>query len=80
MLAAQIEDNGIGRKKAKEMKSKDVGKKKSYGMQISHDRLALLNPANGEYPSVLIEDLVNEKGIGLGTRVTLHIPIQYKTD
>ena len=80
MLAAQIEDNGIGRKKAKEMKSKEVGKKKSYGMQISHDRLALLNPTNGEFASVLIEDLVNEKGIELGTRVTLHIPIQYKID
>ena len=80
MLAAQIEDNGIGRKKAKEMKSKEVGKKKSYGMQISHDRLALLNPANGEFASVLVEDLVNKIGIELGTRVTLHIPIQYKTD
>ena len=80
MLAAQIEDNGIGRKKAKEMKSKEVGKKKSYGMQISHDRLALLNPTNGEFASVLIEDLLNEKGIELGTRVTLHIPIQYKID
>ena len=80
MLAAQIEDNGIGRQKAKELKSKEVGKKKSYGMQISHDRLALLNQTNGEFASVLVEDLVNEKGIALGTRVTLHIPIQYKMD
>lgn len=76
LLVAQIEDNGIGRLQAKEMKSKEAGKKKSLGMQISHDRLALLNNRNGEAATVLIEDLVNVAGRAIGTRVTLNIPMQ----
>ena len=80
LLAAQIEDNGIGRQKATEMKSKETWNKKSYGMQISRDRLALLNHSNGESASVLIEDLADENGIASGTRVILHIPMKNKVD
>jgi len=38
-----VEDNGVGRQKAKEIESKDTLKKKSYGMQISKDRIELIN-------------------------------------
>ena len=80
MLAAEITDNGIGRQKAMEMKSKEISNKKSYGMQISRDRLALLNYSNGEPASVVVEDLVDENGIAQGTRVLLQIPMQNKVD
>ena len=76
LLIAQIEDNGIGRREARELKSKEAEKKKSLGMQISRDRLALLNSKSGEAASVLVEDLVNKSGKALGTRVTLSIPMQ----
>ena len=76
LLIAQIEDNGIGRREARELKSKEAEKKKSLGMQISRDRLALLNSKSGEAASVLVEDLVSKSGKALGTRVTLNIPMQ----
>jgi len=76
MLMVIIEDNGVGRQKAKEMKSKEAVKSKSCGMQISHDRLELLNR---ELPPVVIEDILDKDGIALGTRVILYIPIQYNS-
>ncbi|HEY8896691.1 MAG TPA: histidine kinase, partial [Niastella sp.] len=78
MLVARIEDNGVGREKAKEMKSKEVVRNKSYGMQLTYDRLKLLNRLKHQTPSVIVEDLVDEDGISQGTRVTLHIPVQNK--
>ncbi|HEX6849468.1 MAG TPA: histidine kinase [Chitinophagaceae bacterium] len=79
-LKVCIEDNGIGRPMAKELKSKEVADKKSHGMQINRERLALLNHTKDEPSSVLIEDLVSESGKALGTRVTLQIPMQKQVD
>ena len=76
VLLTCIEDNGIGRQKAKEMRSKDIESKKSHGMQISRDRLALLNQTNKGSATVLIEDLVDKQGRAMGTKVVLHIPMQ----
>ena len=78
LLMACIEDNGVGREKAIALKSKEALKKKSYGMQISHDRLELLNRQKQESPGVVIEDVINDEGTVNGTRVILHIPIQNK--
>jgi ligand-binding sensor domain-containing protein len=80
ILITQIEDNGIGRQQAKEMNSKETGNRKSYGMQISRDRLALLNQTTKESATVAIEDLVNGNGLALGTRVTIRIPLQKPVD
>jgi ligand-binding sensor domain-containing protein/two-component sensor histidine kinase len=76
LIMARIEDNGVGRQKAKEMKSKEAVKKKSYGMQISHDRLELLNRVRQTSSSVTVEDLTDTQGSAIGTRVILHIPVQ----
>jgi ligand-binding sensor domain-containing protein len=76
MLLARIEDNGVGRQQAQEMKSKNVVKKKSYGMQLTYERLQLLNRLKQQTPSVVVEDLVTEGGVSRGTRVILHIPVQ----
>jgi LytS/YehU family sensor histidine kinase len=47
-LSCLIEDNGVGRAKAAELKSKSAVKKKSLGLQITKERLALLNKDSNE--------------------------------
>ena len=73
-LLVTIEDDGVGRKKAMELKSKQVLKKKSYGMQITEDRIALINRLNHIQATSTITDLYDEQGQATGTRVVLEIP------
>ncbi|GAB3989242.1 hypothetical protein GCM10028807_13720 [Spirosoma daeguense] len=73
-LVCTIEDNGIGRQKAAELKSKSATRTKSLGMQITADRLKLSQLLDGEQPNVTIYDLVDPDGEPAGTRVVLRIP------
>jgi ligand-binding sensor domain-containing protein len=71
-LQCVITDNGVGRKKAAEMKSKSVNKEKSYGMKITGERLNMLN-GESKVSGVEIVDLVDEAGNALGTKVIVKI-------
>ncbi|MCF8450879.1 MAG: histidine kinase [Taibaiella sp.] len=73
-LEVIIEDNGIGREKAKEMKSKSTLKQKSYGMKITNDRIKAMNQLYDAGASVTIEDLKSADNEPRGTRVILKIP------
>jgi LytS/YehU family sensor histidine kinase len=75
MLECVIEDNGVGRAKAKELKSKSASHSKSLGMKLTESRLALLNKHSNWDAAVEILDLVDPEGQPAGTRVTLRIPI-----
>ncbi len=75
VLECIVEDNGVGRDKAKELKSKSASNKKSLGMQLTEDRLALLNKNAELNASVEILDLKTEAGEAAGTRVILKIPV-----
>ena len=75
MLNCYITDNGVGRKKAEALKSKSVEKQKSMGMQITAERLALLNK-DIEQTIFNVEDLTDAEGQAAGTRVT--VKIRYK--
>jgi ligand-binding sensor domain-containing protein len=75
LLLVEVEDNGIGRDKAKELKSKEVIKKKSYGMQISKDRISLINELYQMNATVQVEDLTNGREVS-GTKVTIQIPVK----
>jgi LytS/YehU family sensor histidine kinase len=66
-----ITDNGVGRSKAFEIKSKSAEKQKSMGLQITSERLALLNQANAGPTYFNLEDILDEKGRAAGTRVIL---------
>jgi ligand-binding sensor domain-containing protein len=74
VLLCSIEDDGVGRKRAEELKSKSATKKKSLGMQITAHRLELLNQMHDKQTKVEIVDLVDSGGEACGTRVVLHIP------
>ncbi|MCR6719795.1 MAG: histidine kinase [Chitinophagaceae bacterium] len=76
LLECFIEDNGVGRARAKELRSKSASTKKSLGMKLTQDRLQLLS-REGEsgLPVIEIEDLYHEDGSAAGTRVVLRIPV-----
>ena len=74
-LICLIEDNGIGREAALQLKSKSGTRKKSYGMKITSDRLDALNQLASSKASVKIFDLTNPQGEPSGTRVELVIPL-----
>ena len=67
VLTISIDDNGIGRIKASEYKSKSSTTNKSMGIDITLARLNLLNPNN----RVEIIDLVDENKNALGTKVVI---------
>ena len=73
ILNCIITDNGIGREKAEELKSKTAEKEKSMGLKITTERLALLNREKGLQTFYEIEDLKDESGNATGTKVTLKI-------
>jgi ligand-binding sensor domain-containing protein/putative methionine-R-sulfoxide reductase with GAF domain len=75
MLQCEIEDNGIGRDKAKEMKSKSAISRKSLGMKLTEDRLSLLNKHAALNASIDIIDIKNGHGEATGTRVIIKIPV-----
>ena len=73
ILHCEITDNGVGRQQALLLKSKSAEKNKSMGMQITVERLALLNSTTNEDSFFAIEDVINEDGVNTGTKVLLKI-------
>jgi LytS/YehU family sensor histidine kinase len=77
VLCCRIIDDGIGRKKASELKSKSASTHKSMGLKITADRIAMLQRSNGNKSPVAITDLVNADGSPAGTEVIIKIPVLY---
>jgi LytS/YehU family sensor histidine kinase len=75
ILFCKIIDDGSGRKKAAELKSKSASTHKSMGIKITEGRIAMMQKMNGKYQSVEIKDLVYADGTAAGTEVVLKIPI-----
>jgi len=64
-----ISDNGIGRRQSEKVSS---GKEKSYGIQMSYDRIKLFNKE--ESASVIIDDLYDQQ-MAAGTRVVVNLKL-----
>lgn len=76
-LYFKITDNGIGRKKAAELASKNATKHKSMGLKITSDRIAMLQKSNGAESPVKFIDLENPDGSVAGTEVIIKMPLIY---
>jgi sensor histidine kinase YesM len=74
-LQISITDNGIGRKKSEDLKSKTAIKHKSYGMKVTSERIALINQIYKTGADVKIHDLIDGEGNASGTKVTIQIPV-----
>ncbi len=76
MLQCIVEDDGVGREKARELKSKSVSSKKSLGMKLTENRLGLLSKHAVTENLITIEDVKDVEGNASGTRVVLNIPVE----
>jgi hypothetical protein len=74
-LLITIEDNGIGRKKAAELKSKSGTSYKSFGMKITAERLSIIKQLYNIEANLTFEDLIHQDGSAAGTKVNLTLPI-----
>lgn len=80
-LICIVEDDGIGREKAREIKGKSVlqAEHQSQGMKITEERLKAVGQAKGS--KVEIIDLHDTQGNATGTRVIVKLPFKIrKTD
>ncbi len=75
VLKVVVQDNGIGRARAQEIKSKSATVHKSYGLQITSDRIKIVNKLHGIKATVTVEDLHDAVQQPKGTKVTLLIPV-----
>ena len=73
-LEIKISDDGIGRKKAAELKSKSATTHKSMGLKITEDRIAMMNREENK-GAVVINDLIHPDGSAGGTEVILRISL-----
>ena len=76
-LICKIEDNGIGFDKSKEIKETLVSVHKSMALDITKKRLEMMETSTLKKANVTIEELKNNTGEILGTKVVLKLPIQY---
>jgi hypothetical protein len=74
-LLCKITDNGVGRQKAAELKSKSAATHKSMGMRITADRIAMLKQKKPIDSYITINDLILPDGKAGGTEVTLKLPL-----
>ncbi|HEY6505836.1 MAG TPA: histidine kinase [Chitinophagaceae bacterium] len=73
-----ITDNGVGRKKAEELRSSRHIEYQSRGTSINEKRIAAINNQFKTNIRVNTEDILDEKGMVAGTKVTVRIPPFHK--
>ncbi len=78
-LQCVITDNGIGREKAAELQTKSGAKQKSFGLKITTERLALFNNEKTINTFYNTEDVLDDEGNVIGTKVTLTIKFKNTT-
>ena len=70
-----VEDNGIGRARALEIRQQKNENHRSLGTNITESRLKLVNEIYGKNMQVVYTDLMDESGEPAGTKVEINIPI-----
>ena len=75
-LRVSVTDNGIGRELAAMRRVEDEEGHRSRGMEITRERVHLLNPPSRQKDAVRITDLKDDEGAAAGTRVDILIPLQ----
>jgi ligand-binding sensor domain-containing protein len=76
-LIFRIIDDGIGRQKAAELKSKSASTHKSMGMKITADRISNMKQKHPNQNYIRITDLVLADGTPAGTSVEIKISLQH---
>jgi len=74
-IHCMIEDDGVGRKSAKQLQSENQRKRKSHGKDITETRLNLLNSLYGKKLGVAYSDITDNNKQTCGTRVEFDLPL-----
>ncbi|MBC7891292.1 MAG: histidine kinase, partial [Sphingobacteriaceae bacterium] len=74
-LECSVDDDGVGRQRASELKSKTVTSHQSVGLRVTADRLQLLSQRSGKVARVEVIDKTDEQGQPTGTRVVIELPL-----
>lgn len=72
-LLCTVEDNGVGRARARELRPLSGRPHESKGLKITEERLALYDQKHGTRSTVVTTDLLDDKGHAAGTRVEVRI-------
>jgi tetratricopeptide (TPR) repeat protein len=72
-LIITIEDDGVGREKAAQLRSKTATSHKSFGTKVTSERLELINKLYKTEASVTTTDVIKNNAVA-GTLVTIKIP------
>lgn len=76
-IVCTITDNGIGIDKSQALKENLVNVHKSMALDITRKRLEMMEAYTAKTAQVDIKEVKNEQGEAAGTKVVLHLPIQY---
>jgi tetratricopeptide (TPR) repeat protein len=76
MLIISITDDGIGRKRAAELKSRTSTQYASHGTRVTAERIELLNEKYKSGAEVTVEDLETEDMEPAGTKVIIKLPVK----
>ncbi|THU38292.1 hypothetical protein FAM09_16585 [Niastella caeni] len=74
-IICTIRDNGIGRKNAQIIKTNDPREYQSHGMQLTQERIDLMNKNAKHKITVAITDHTDKEGMAAGTGIVIHFPI-----
>ncbi|GAB4018582.1 hypothetical protein GCM10028808_53620 [Spirosoma migulaei] len=73
-LECSIEDDGVGRRKAGELKNQTISLHKSVGLKVTQERLELISQQIGQSSQVVILDKVDDENQPTGTKVVIQLP------
>ncbi|HET6992955.1 MAG TPA: histidine kinase, partial [Bacteroidia bacterium] len=80
VVSCTIEDNGVGRIKAKELNLMKQKQHRSMGTSIINERLDILKEIHSLDATCIVEDLYDHENLSCGTRVTLTFPFKNKPE
>ncbi len=75
-MTISITDNGIGRDASAVLNAQKIAKGKSFGVNITKQRLADFSKSYSKNVNIAINDLVDDEGKPLGTNVVIDIPLK----
>lgn len=76
-LVIEIDDNGIGRQSSSDLRNNNTHRR-SFGMNITEDRLFIFEKLMDIKANIEIVDKVNDKGEATGTQVIINIKLNKK--
>lgn len=80
VLICVVEDDGIGREKSKEINKWRENAHNSIGMEVTRERLEILNVTYNRNFNVEVIDLFEEDAEAAGTKVIIYIPVEIEQE